>query len=231
MGAGMVYLNVYDLNEDWLQTNNLFHDVLKIGGAFHAGIEVYGREWSFGREGISSAEPRTHEVHVYRQTIKMGTTQLGPEEIVRLIQTEAMPLWEGSSYDILRRNCCNFADFLCRYLVQKRIPKWVQRLPKAASAARKSLGNALDMGGSVAASNASSCARGCSVGSVNASRSPQYLARTRSFDSDASSTTADSAASDDSSDDEDLSPCYRVQRGWTEDIFVGEVDALSRRYA
>ena len=39
-GNAMVFLNIYDLNEEWLQSNHISKDLLNIGGAFHAGVEV-----------------------------------------------------------------------------------------------------------------------------------------------------------------------------------------------
>mmetsp|Transcript_57322 Transcript_57322/g.153512 ORF Transcript_57322/g.153512 Transcript_57322/m.153512 type:complete len:254 (-) Transcript_57322:51-812(-) len=149
-----VFLNVYDLNEDWVRANRLFRDNLKIGGAFHTGVEVHGQEWSYGQEGVSSVQPRAHEVHIYRQSIDMGLTGKSPAEVLELIERKVMPYWDGGEYDLLHRNCCSFADFLCRRLVDKRIPAWVNRFPKVASAAHRSLGKVVDFGGSV--SNAAS---------------------------------------------------------------------------
>mmetsp|Transcript_44115 Transcript_44115/g.127594 ORF Transcript_44115/g.127594 Transcript_44115/m.127594 type:complete len:252 (+) Transcript_44115:109-864(+) len=144
-----VYLNVYDLNEDWLHANNLSLHVLNLGGAFHTGVEVFGREWSYGQEGVSSNEPRAHAVHIYRMSVPMGATDKGHAEVMQLIEREVMLGWQGSDYDILRHNCCSFADFLCARLAGKRIPGWVSRFPKVASAASRGFGKVVDFGGAV----------------------------------------------------------------------------------
>jgi len=178
-----VFLNVYDLNEDWLQTNNLFRDVLKIGGAFHTGIQVHEHEWSYGQHGVSSTEPRMHQTHIYRQSILMGTTRKSASEVLELIKRHIIPRWQGSDYDLLRRNCCTFADFLCMRLVRKRIPGWVSRFSKMASHASSGLGKVVDIGSSASDSN-----------SNEASLPGRSLSLTSRL-SDASAATASSLAS------------------------------------
>merc|ERR1740138_898034 len=144
--SNAVWLSVYDLNEDWLQTNKLFVDILRIGGAFHTAVEVYGQEWSYGQDGVSQIQPRSHEVHIFRQSIFMGMTRLSSEEVSKIMETELASRWCGSDYDLLRKNCCTFANMICRRLVSKPIPAWVNRFPKVASAASRGFGTVMDIG-------------------------------------------------------------------------------------
>jgi len=203
--SSAVHLSVYDLNEDWLHTNNLFTDLLHIGGAFHTAVEVYGQEWSYGQEGVSSIRPRCHEVHVFRQSIYMGQTSKSMQEVTRLIENDVLPRWRGSDYDLLRRNCCTFADFLCRRLVQKQIPAWVNRFPKVASAASRGIGSVMDFGGSVAKSttdafrSTSGVARGCAGAAHGCVRRSMSRDSTHSNHSQATTTTVVSAVSSRSS--------------------------------
>ena len=106
-GNAMVFLNIYDLNEEWLQSNHISKDLLNIGGAFHAGVEVHGKEWSFGEEGISCQAPREHEVHVYRSSIQMGTTCYSEAQLKHLMLRVMAPQWREGDYDMLERNCCS----------------------------------------------------------------------------------------------------------------------------
>eukprot|EP00435_Cladocopium_sp_Y103_P014314 s1121_g3.t1 len=79
-----VFLNVYDLAPVTSAVNSLLcNTVVKTFGAFHAAIEVYGAEWGFYRQqdpdlcGVCrSRQPRHHPVHVYRQSVNLGQTQL-----------------------------------------------------------------------------------------------------------------------------------------------------------
>jgi len=135
--SSAVFLNVYDLSEDWLHANNIFVDVLQLGGAFHAGVEVHGKEWSYGSSGVSWIAPRSHDVHIYRQSVLIGLTMSNPVEIITKLEREVKPHWPGDDYDLFKRNCCNFSDELCQLLAGKQIPAWVNRFPTLALAATR----------------------------------------------------------------------------------------------
>merc|ERR1740138_2020115 len=79
-------------------------------------------EWSFGclsdgphGTGIFTVPPRGCTVHSFRESVSMGATLLTPKHLEALLDQLAKD-WPGAHYDLLRRNCCHFSDFLCRWL-------------------------------------------------------------------------------------------------------------------
>ncbi|VUC56950.1 PPPDE peptidase, putative [Plasmodium berghei ANKA] len=132
VNSNMVYLNIYDLDN----VSKVINSVAKpIGtGAFHAGVEVYGYEYSFGyvsngKTGVMKSNPRYHPHHVYRESISMGKTPLTKTEVDLLV--DAMKLqWIGDTYDILSRNCLNYADYFCNLLDVGGVPDWLMSLQK-----------------------------------------------------------------------------------------------------
>ncbi|KAK2194955.1 bifunctional PPPDE peptidase domain/PPPDE peptidase domain superfamily [Babesia duncani] len=127
---GHVYLNIYDLEA----VNKVINVVAGTfgAGAYHAGVEIYGAEYNFGYtrnggSGVVQSYPRCHPSHVYRKTIDLGKTPLTPKQVLALVET-VKPLWPGASYDILKRNCLNFADDFCHRLQVGGIPSWVMGL-------------------------------------------------------------------------------------------------------
>merc|ERR1711974_69412 len=118
-------------NLNWLLANQ--HAPVKLGGVFHAGVEVNGLEWSFGyspkKTGVTCTKPRTHAVHRYRQTVQLMPTALCPDQIAHLL-SELIEDYPGDGYDLLRRNCCHFADDFCTRLGVGNIPGWVYRLAR-----------------------------------------------------------------------------------------------------
>lgn len=138
-----VYIHVYDVSqEESIQKINrvLAHkrSPVKFGGVFHAGVEVNGLEWSFGfspsetHPGVSCVEPKTHPQHHYRQTVEVGRTPLSAEDIADIISS-LIEEYPGSDYDLLRRNCCHFADDFAKRLGVGGIPSWIHRLARVAA--------------------------------------------------------------------------------------------------
>lgn len=109
--SNAVLLNVYDLDEKWLEANDLFQD-LDIGGCFHAGVEVYGNEWSFSPDGVCYSCPRRHDVHVFRTAIHIGYTKYSQEEIIRILEDEMCFWWDGGEYDLLSRKLLQFCTII-----------------------------------------------------------------------------------------------------------------------
>lgn len=112
-------------------------DNVLAGGVFHAGVEVYGKEWCYGatvpgRTGVGAVKPRMHPQHRYRATVNMGQTEKTPQEVNHLLAGMAAQ-WPGSSYDLIHHNCLSFCNVLLGELGLRRIPGWVDRAARAAS--------------------------------------------------------------------------------------------------
>ena len=59
-------------------------------GAFHAGVEVNGVEWSYGyapdRTGVFSNPPKGCKAHVYKDSLDMGETSKTEKEIDEILE-------------------------------------------------------------------------------------------------------------------------------------------------
>eukprot|EP00928_Gymnodinium_smaydae_P088184 TRINITY_DN72306_c0_g1_i1.p1 TRINITY_DN72306_c0_g1~~TRINITY_DN72306_c0_g1_i1.p1 ORF type:complete len:267 (+),score=69.99 TRINITY_DN72306_c0_g1_i1:38-802(+) len=130
-----VKLNIYDVT-----TNGAIRGVNKLfrvigTGAFHSGLEVYGQEWSYGFSetgdtGVFPCPPRGCEVHAYRESLELGTTELSEAEVLQLVE-QLEPAWLGGDYDLLRKNCCSFTNEMSERLGTGPIPAWVKNLAGA----------------------------------------------------------------------------------------------------
>eukprot|EP00931_Biecheleriopsis_adriatica_P061903 TRINITY_DN37249_c0_g1_i1.p1 TRINITY_DN37249_c0_g1~~TRINITY_DN37249_c0_g1_i1.p1 ORF type:complete len:457 (-),score=103.72 TRINITY_DN37249_c0_g1_i1:47-1417(-) len=135
-----VTLHIYDVprHKAGVRLNGLFRAIGT--GAFHAGVEVFGKEWSYGCQqrddsgsGVFTCDPRGCEAHRYREEVPMGHTSL-TEEQVRQILEELRLTWKSQDYNILRQNCCHFSDELCERLGVGRTPAWVMNMANLGAA-------------------------------------------------------------------------------------------------
>ena len=144
-----VKLNIYDVSRR--ESVKMMNAVLahwmapvKLGGAFHVGVEVDGIEWSYGRTfrdsrpGVVGVPPRKDPNHSFRQTIPLGSARMSMEQLNKLI-TELIEDYPGRSYDVLRRNCCHFADDFCRRLSVSPLPSWVHRFARVGAGVDETL--------------------------------------------------------------------------------------------
>jgi hypothetical protein len=101
-------------------------------GAFHAGVEIFGREWSFGycdqdRTGVFCYAPGKCSAHAYREPVSMGDIRLTEDAVTKVVE-QLSAEWLGTSYDLLSRNCCHFSSALCEALGVGPAPEWVTNL-------------------------------------------------------------------------------------------------------
>lgn len=102
-------------------------------------MEVYGKEWSYGYcengTGVGWCTPKEHPQHEFRETVVMGETELSTGQVESLIQElKNSDDWQGSNYDIMRFNCCTFAEVLVNdKLKVGPFPAWVNRLARTGS--------------------------------------------------------------------------------------------------
>ena len=130
-----VTLHVYDVGQgDGVQWLNAlfanFYSPLKLGGMFHIGVQIGQQEFAYGYThegtGVYCTPPLVQTAHHFNQSLEMAPTTLSKPEIEQLIG-KLKAEWSGPSYDILRRNCCHFADALCQQLQVGHIPDWTNR--------------------------------------------------------------------------------------------------------
>lgn len=139
-----VLLNVFDLAAATATFNAMFcNAMMKSFGAFHTAVEIYGSEFSFYQSkkypescGIcKSRHPRQHPVHVFRQSIVMGTTKLTETEVKQKI-FNMIADWPSGKYDLIHNNCIHFCQELLRVLDAEPVPGWVTGLHESIARAQ-----------------------------------------------------------------------------------------------
>ncbi len=123
-----VHLNVYDLTP-------MNHYVYWVGlGIYHSGIEAHGAEYAFGAHdyatsGVFEVEPKHCPGFTFRRTVLLGTTDLNALEFRSFIE-QCADEYHGDTYHLIAKNCNHFSDDVCRQLIGRSIPGWVNRLAR-----------------------------------------------------------------------------------------------------
>jgi hypothetical protein len=114
--------------------NGYLKDFMGVGGIFHAAIEVYGTEYSYGssqgrRTGIYCQPPKQCPYHNFRESIYLGPCALSKKQI-KAILFSMEPAWRGESYNLFRKNCVDFTRALAIELglSPTAVPDWVHIL-------------------------------------------------------------------------------------------------------
>jgi len=125
-----VTLNIYNLGTSSEMV--AMNQVLRVlgTGAFHCGVEVDGKEWSFESTGIFCCKPQLCEEHVFSETLPMGKVMLSDDNIRSILHRLEERGWREGNYNVLTRNCCHFCNAFCKYLGVGTIPDWITSLAR-----------------------------------------------------------------------------------------------------
>ncbi|KAF2461085.1 PPPDE putative peptidase domain-containing protein [Lineolata rhizophorae] len=125
-----VKINVYDL----LPPGTLSSVLWTLGGSLlHSGVVIKDREYAYGghdRAGVSGVywtrpglEPPGG---TYRCSILHGFSFRSEEQLDEIIH-EVSQKFQGTSYNLLTKNCNHFTSHLCERLTSKPAPGWLNR--------------------------------------------------------------------------------------------------------
>ncbi|ELP86110.1 hypothetical protein EIN_327670 [Entamoeba invadens IP1] len=114
-----IILHVYDL----MDNSYLYPFGL---GAYHSGVCAYGREFTFSDGGVFDTRPRDVEAP-FREEVQMGTFN-GTYKEFQIAVDDLRTVFQRGTYNLYNKNCNCFSDALCKKLLQKGIPTWINRM-------------------------------------------------------------------------------------------------------
>jgi len=125
-----IVINVYDL----LPPGRLSSLLWTIGTSLlHSGVVINGKEYAYGghdRRGVTGVywtKPRTEPPGgTFRCEILHGFSLVPQDEIESIIR-DTSEEFQGTSYNLLTRNCNHFTAHLCQKLTGRPGPGWLNR--------------------------------------------------------------------------------------------------------
>jgi hypothetical protein len=103
-------------------------------GLHHSGVEIMGREYSFGSggSGIFEHAPRQAPGARFRVQLDMGSYDGGSPELNKALDdlrsSSGNSSFGGDDYNLIRKNCNHFCNALVWRLLRIQVPGYVNRL-------------------------------------------------------------------------------------------------------
>jgi hypothetical protein len=125
-----VTIHVYDL----LPPGKVSTVLWAIGSSLlHTGVVIGDREYAYGghdlrnQTGVYWTKPRLEPPGgTFRQALLHGFSFRPPDELDAIIH-EASLEFQGTSYNLLTKNCNHFTSYLCEKLTGRTAPGWINR--------------------------------------------------------------------------------------------------------
>jgi hypothetical protein len=125
-----VTINVYDL----LPPGKVSTVLWAIGSSLlHTGVVIGDREYAYGghdlrnQTGVYWTKPRLEPPGgTFRHAVLHGFSFRSPEDLDAIIH-EASLEFQGTSYNLLTKNCNHFTSYLCEKLTGRTAPGWINR--------------------------------------------------------------------------------------------------------
>lgn len=117
-----VILNIYDLSpvNDALEPFGL--------GVYHSGVQIGNREYTFaGGSGVFDHSPQEAPTAKFRCGVEIGMFEGGQPAVNQALEA-LRPKFGPDSYNLMSQNCNHFSDAMCRQLLSKPIPGYVNRM-------------------------------------------------------------------------------------------------------
>mmetsp|Transcript_21168 Transcript_21168/g.46683 ORF Transcript_21168/g.46683 Transcript_21168/m.46683 type:complete len:250 (+) Transcript_21168:36-785(+) len=133
--ASEVFLHIYHCDPYTGFLNRMLLRDQQIG-IYHAGVEVYGNEWSFQYyedawekpfiSGVIKCQPKHMGEYEYQESVSLGFSPLTQAEVDKIVIASRRS-WPANSYHITRHNCLSFAEHLVKMLqTPDPFPSWLK---------------------------------------------------------------------------------------------------------
>jgi hypothetical protein len=123
-----VKVHIYHVsNEDWVKGMNEWLPQSITGGVYHAGVEVWGKEYWFGwcpppASGVTACHPKRNLAHTYFQSVDVGLTRMSKDDVA-VLMSQLKREWPGGQYHAIKRNCCHFCEEMLARLGTDGLPR------------------------------------------------------------------------------------------------------------
>ncbi|XP_028648468.1 desumoylating isopeptidase 1 [Erpetoichthys calabaricus] len=127
--AHSVKLYIYDLSRGMARQLSPIMLGKQLDGIWHTSIVVYGDEFFFGGDGISSCPPGGTMLGPPNSVVDLGITEVTGEIFMDYLMSLGESAYRGECYRLFEHNCNTFSNEVAQFLTGKKIPSYITDLP------------------------------------------------------------------------------------------------------
>ncbi|XP_062859199.1 desumoylating isopeptidase 1b [Trichomycterus rosablanca] len=124
-----VKLYVYDLSKGMARQLSPVLLGKQLEGVWHTAIVIYGEEFFFGGEGITSCLPGGTLLGEPNAMVDLGNTEVSKDIFTEYLSSLGESSYRPETYQLFEHNCNTFSNELAQFLTGRKIPSYITDLP------------------------------------------------------------------------------------------------------
>ncbi|KAG9338852.1 hypothetical protein JZ751_025292 [Albula glossodonta] len=124
-----VKLYIYDMSKGMARQLSPIMLGKQLDGIWHTSIVIYGEEFFFGGEGITSCMPGGTMLGEPNSVVELGSTEVTEEIFMEYLSSLGESTYRGDRYRLFEHNCNTFSNEVAQFLTGRKIPAYITDLP------------------------------------------------------------------------------------------------------
>lgn len=124
-----VKLYIYDMSRGMARQLSPIMLGKQLDGIWHTSIVIFGDEFFYGGEGITSCPPGGTMLGEPNSIVDLGSTEVTEEIFMEYLSSLGESTYRGDNYRLFEHNCNTFSDEVAQFLTGSKVPSYITDLP------------------------------------------------------------------------------------------------------
>ncbi|KAG5853980.1 desumoylating isopeptidase 1-like [Anguilla rostrata] len=124
-----VKLYVYDMSRGMARQLSPIMLGKQLDGIWHTSIVIFGDEFFYGGEGITSCPPGGTMLGEPNSIVDLGSTEVTEDIFMEYLSSLGEATYRGDNYRLFEHNCNTFSNEVAQFLTGSKVPAYITDLP------------------------------------------------------------------------------------------------------
>ncbi|XP_061087387.1 desumoylating isopeptidase 1-like [Conger conger] len=124
-----VKLYIYDMSRGMARQLSPIMLGKQLDGIWHTSIVIFGDEFFYGGEGITSCPPGGTVLGVPNNIVELGNTEVTEDIFMEYLSSLGESTYRADNYRLFEHNCNTFSNEVAQFLTGGKIPSYITDLP------------------------------------------------------------------------------------------------------